>query len=76
VGLVAALRTYLRAFRLPGEAQQIDRILNAFAGVAHTSCREGALLASIDATYVSGEARSGAERRGAARSGAERRGAL
>ena len=50
--LVSALRTYLRSFRLPGEAQQIDRILQAFAGVAHTSCREGALLASIDATYL------------------------
>ncbi|RHY97075.1 hypothetical protein DYB35_006064 [Aphanomyces astaci] len=29
--LVDALRTFLGAFRLPGEAQQIDRILEAFA---------------------------------------------
>lgn len=26
----AALRGYLEAFRLPGEAQKIDRIVNAF----------------------------------------------
>ena len=50
--LLEALRLYLRTFRLPGEAQQIDRILQAFAGVAHTSCSEGSLLASIDATYL------------------------
>jgi hypothetical protein len=50
--LVNALRAYLRTFRLPGEAQQIDRILQAFAGVAHTACAEGSLLASIDATYL------------------------
>lgn len=50
--LVSALRAYLRAFRLPGEAQQIDRVLQAFAGVAHASCREGSFLASIDATYL------------------------
>jgi Sec7-like guanine-nucleotide exchange factor len=39
--LVGALRHYLRSFRLPGEAQQIDRILQAFAGVAHMACTEG-----------------------------------
>lgn len=50
--LVSSLRTYLRAFRLPGEAQQIDRVLQAFAGLAHMSCRESAFLASIDATYL------------------------
>jgi Sec7-like guanine-nucleotide exchange factor len=50
--LVTALRIYLRSFRLPGEAQQIDRILNAFAATAHTACKEGMLLASLDATYL------------------------
>ena len=29
--MLAALRTFLEAFRLPGEAQQIDRLLQAFA---------------------------------------------
>jgi len=50
--LIGALRAYLRSFRLPGEAQQIDRILQAFAAAAHTACAESALLASIDATYL------------------------
>lgn len=50
--LVTAMRIYLRTFRLPGEAQQIDRILNAFAASAHVACPEGALLPSIDATYL------------------------
>ncbi|RHY75648.1 hypothetical protein DYB38_013755 [Aphanomyces astaci] len=36
--LVDALRTFLGAFRLPGEAQQIDRILEAFA--THMSCAD------------------------------------
>ena len=50
--LVSALRIYLRSFRLPGEAQQIDRILNAFAASAHTTVAEAGVLASIDATYL------------------------
>ncbi|KAL8434250.1 hypothetical protein Efla_002015 [Eimeria flavescens] len=31
VGLVAALRDFLRTFRLPGESQQIERVMEAFA---------------------------------------------
>ncbi|OEH73704.1 SEC7 domain-containing protein [Cyclospora cayetanensis] len=31
VGLVAALREFLRTFRLPGESQQIERVMEAFA---------------------------------------------
>jgi hypothetical protein len=31
--LMAALRMFLAAFRLPKEAQQIDRVLQAFANV-------------------------------------------
>lgn len=31
--LITALRMFLAAFRLPGEAQQIDRVLQAFANV-------------------------------------------
>ncbi|CDJ49832.1 sec7 domain-containing protein, putative [Eimeria brunetti] len=31
VGLVAALRDFLKTFRLPGESQQIERVMEAFA---------------------------------------------
>ncbi|CDJ27700.1 sec7 domain-containing protein, putative [Eimeria mitis] len=31
VGLVAALRNFLKTFRLPGESQQIERVMEAFA---------------------------------------------
>lgn len=31
VGLVAALRDFLRTFRLPGESQQIERVMEAFS---------------------------------------------
>lgn len=31
VGLVAALRKFLKTFRLPGESQQIERVMEAFA---------------------------------------------
>lgn len=30
-----AVRTYLAAFRLPGEAQKIDRMIEKFAQVSH-----------------------------------------
>ncbi|RHY65909.1 hypothetical protein DYB30_005568 [Aphanomyces astaci] len=46
--LVDALRTFLGAFRLPGEAQQIDRILEAFA----THCRERDLFGCVDVAYL------------------------
>ena len=35
-----SLRIFLSAFRLPGEAQQIDRILVAFSDHCHASCSE------------------------------------
>ena len=37
LNLVSALRYYLGLFKLPGEAQIIDRILLAFAGQSHVS---------------------------------------
>lgn len=37
---LSSLRAYLSAFRLPGEAQQIDRILEAFSKHCHSQCRE------------------------------------
>lgn len=40
--LLDGLRTFLAAFRLPGEAQQIDRILQAFAEACSSSCDESA----------------------------------
>ena len=48
------LRIFLSAFRLPGEAQQIDRILVAFSEVCHTSCLEGtsSLLENPEVTYL------------------------
>ncbi|CAM9835711.1 unnamed protein product, partial [Heterosigma akashiwo] len=52
--LLGALRMYLSAFRLPGEAQQIDRVLQAFADHAHARCREGrqGLFATPDACFL------------------------
>ncbi len=38
--LVVALRMFLSAFRLPGEAQQIDRVVQAFADAAFACCLE------------------------------------
>jgi hypothetical protein len=35
------MRVFLSAFRLPGEAQQIDRILVAFSEHCHACCLEG-----------------------------------
>ena len=48
--LDAALRAFLDAFRLPGEAQKISRILEAFASRYHRQCPRP--LASQDAAYV------------------------
>jgi len=52
LSLVSAMRLYLRSFRLPGESQMIDRVLQGFATVAHTVCSDGAALPSIDATHL------------------------
>lgn len=46
-----ALRHYLNTFRLPGEAQKIDRLMEAFAQKFYESCEEG-IFASADAAYV------------------------
>jgi hypothetical protein len=48
------MRIFLSAFRLPGEAQQIDRILVAFSEYCHESCLEGksGLLENPEITYL------------------------
>ena len=38
--LVSALRVFLRSFVLPGESQQIDRIMETFA-IRYCSCNPG-----------------------------------
>lgn len=50
--IVTALRMFLASFRLPGEAQQIDRILNTFSLQAYEQCRERSLMASVDVAYL------------------------
>lgn len=48
------MRIFLSAFRLPGEAQQIDRILVAFSEYCHKNCLEGqeGLLENPEVTYL------------------------
>jgi hypothetical protein len=48
------MRVFLSAFLLPREAQQIDRILLAFAEYAHRTCLEGVtnVFESEDVTYL------------------------
>jgi hypothetical protein len=48
------MRIFLSAFRLPGEAQQIDRILVSFSEYCHENCVEGAsgLLENPEVTYL------------------------
>ncbi|XP_033840265.2 cytohesin-1-like isoform X1 [Periophthalmus magnuspinnatus] len=48
--LVQALRQFLWSFRLPGEAQKIDRMMEAFAG-RYCSCNPG-VFQSTDTCYV------------------------
>lgn len=50
--LVEALRMFLESFRLPKEAQQIDRVLQAFADVAHEESIDSHLFATVDCTYI------------------------
>ncbi|CAK4489954.1 unnamed protein product [Aphanomyces euteiches] len=52
LALVDALRLFLSAFRLPGEAQQIDRILEAFAERVYAQCRERDLFGCVDVAYL------------------------
>lgn len=49
-----SLRIFLSAFRLPGEAQQIDRILVAFSDCCHASCVEclSGVLENAEVTYL------------------------
>lgn len=50
--LLDSLRMFLASFRLPGEAQQIDRILNSYASKVHEQCNDRTSLASIDVAYL------------------------
>ncbi|EQC38932.1 hypothetical protein SDRG_03890 [Saprolegnia diclina VS20] len=53
VYLVDALRMFLSSFRLPGEAQQIDRILECFSKQAFAQCKERTLFGtSVDVPYL------------------------
>ncbi|KDO25709.1 hypothetical protein SPRG_09008 [Saprolegnia parasitica CBS 223.65] len=53
VHLVDALRMFLSSFRLPGEAQQIDRILECFSKQAFAQCKERTLFGtSVDVPYL------------------------
>ena len=49
---VAALRLLLSQFRLPGEAQKIDRIMEKFAGRYCENNTHLEIFASADAAYV------------------------
>ncbi|XP_038606683.1 brefeldin A-inhibited guanine nucleotide-exchange protein 2 [Tachyglossus aculeatus] len=49
---VSALRIFLEGFRLPGEAQKIDRLMEKFAA-RYIECNQGqTLFASADTAYV------------------------
>uniref|UniRef100_A0AAQ4RZC7 ADP-ribosylation factor guanine nucleotide-exchange factor 2 (brefeldin A-inhibited) n=1 Tax=Gasterosteus aculeatus aculeatus TaxID=481459 RepID=A0AAQ4RZC7_GASAC len=49
---VSALRAFLQGFRLPGEAQKIDRLMEKFAA-RYLECNQGqTLFASADTAYV------------------------
>ena len=50
IGLDMALRSFILNFRLPGEAQQIDRILENFA--VHFSATNPGIFSSPDTGYV------------------------
>jgi hypothetical protein len=52
--LVDCVRVFLSAFRLPGEAQQIDRILSQFASYCHECCNEGrqGIIENADVAFV------------------------
>ena len=54
LGFVAAIRKFLSGFRLPGEAQKIDRLMEKLAA-RYVQCNpENATFASADAAYVLG----------------------
>lgn len=45
-----AIRVYLESFRLPGEAQKINRIMESFGKMYHAQCP--ALFKNADAVYI------------------------
>ncbi len=47
-----AIRLYLESFRLPGEAQKINRVMESFGKHYHARCP--ALFRSADAVYILG----------------------
>lgn len=57
VGLVAALRDFLKTFRLPGESQQIERVMEAFADEYF---RQQALVSCPHNEKLAAEAAAGA----------------
>ena len=46
------MRVFLGCFRLPGEAQCIDRLMEAFAGKLFTDLGQGRPFASADAVFI------------------------
>jgi len=51
---VDAIRVFLSSFRLPGEAQKIDRLMEKFAGTYYACHPSNDIFASADAAYVLG----------------------
>ncbi|XP_065569507.1 brefeldin A-inhibited guanine nucleotide-exchange protein 1-like isoform X3 [Artemia franciscana] len=49
--IVSALRCFLEGFRLPGEAQKIDRLMEKFAS-RYCQCNQSGIFASADTAYV------------------------
>ena len=52
MAIVTALRTFLAGFRLPGEAQKIDRLMLKFAQRYYENNPELEMFASADTCYV------------------------
>ncbi|RWS13810.1 brefeldin A-inhibited guanine nucleotide-exchange protein 1-like isoform X6 [Dinothrombium tinctorium] len=50
--IVSALRIFLEGFRLPGEAQKIDRLMEKFASRYYETNPNNGLFASADTAYV------------------------
>lgn len=50
--LLDSLRMFLETFRLPGEAQQIDRIMQAFANAIMVHSIDASLFATVDVAYL------------------------
>ena len=51
-GFEQALRLFLSTFRLPGEAQKIDRMMESFAARFYQQVADGGIFASADAVYI------------------------